>query len=140
MDFRKPIDDDTNQAEEGDVKKELMTFPSPCPACFNPGMVKMCCATIPFFKEIIIMAYSCDVCGHKTTEIKQGGGISEKASKITFHVQRPEDINRDVFKSDTCYFAIPEIELELQPGTLGSVYTTVEGMLTKISDQRKSNR
>lgn len=112
-----------------------MTFPSPCPACFNPGMVKMCCATIPFFKEIIIMAYSCDVCGHKTTEIKQGGGISEKASKITFHVQNPEDINRDVFKSDTCFFAIPEIELELQPGTLGSVYTTVEGMLTKIIDQ-----
>jgi len=46
----------------------------------------MCCATIPFFKEIIIMAYSCEVCGHKSTEIKQGGGISEKATKITFSV------------------------------------------------------
>lgn len=94
----------------------------------------MCCATIPYFKEIIIMAFSCDTCGHKSTEIKQGGGISEKASKITFHVQNPEDINRDVFKSESCYVLIPEIDLELEPGTLGSVYTTVEGLLTKITD------
>lgn len=134
MDFSKPIDDDANTGQEGDVKKELMVFPSPCPGCFNPGEVKMCCATIPFFKEIIIMAYSCDTCGLKSTEIKQGGGISEKASKITFHVQKMEDINRDVFKSDTCLVVIPEIDLELQPGTLGSVYTTVEGMLQKIID------
>ena len=133
MDFSKPIDNAANTGQD-DVKKEVMKFPSPCPACFNPGMVKMCCATIPFFKEIIIMAFSCETCGHKSTEIKQGGGISEKASKITFHVQNPEDINRDVFKSDTCLVIIPEIDLELQPGTLGSVYTTVEGMLTKISD------
>ena len=32
-------------------------------------------------------------------------------------------------------FSIPEIDLELQPGCLGSVYTTIEGMLTKIIDQ-----
>ena len=95
----------------------------------------MCCATIPYFKEIIIMAFSCDICGHKSTEIKQGGGISEKATKITFSVQSPEDTNRDVFKSDTCQFIIPELELTLEPGTLGSLYTTVEGLLTKCVDQ-----
>ena len=27
IDFSKPIDDEANQHEEGDVKKELMTFP-----------------------------------------------------------------------------------------------------------------
>lgn len=111
-----------------------MTFPSPCPGCFSPGHVKMCQATIPFFKEIIIMAYSCETCGHKTTEIKQGGGISDKASKITFHVQCPEDMNRDIFKSDSTYLSIPELDLELQPGTLGSMYTTVEGIMQKIID------
>jgi len=113
IDFTKPIDDEANQAEEGDVKKEVMRFPSPCPGCFSPGEVKMCVATIPYFKEIIIMAFSCDTCGHKSTEIKQGGGISAKASKITFHVQNPVDINRDVFKSETCLVKIPEIDLEL---------------------------
>ena len=109
-----------------------MTFPSPCPSCFHPGMVKMCQATIPFFKEIIIMAYTCDVCGHRSSEIKQGGGISAKATKITFSVQQPDDVNRDIFKSDTCLLKIPEIDLEMQPGTLGSMYTTIEGVLQKL--------
>lgn len=94
----------------------------------------MCMATIPYFKEIIIMAFSCEFCGHKNVEIKQGGGISTKATKIVFDVKGVKDLNRDVFKSDTTYFAIPELGLELQPGTLGSVYTTVEGLLDKILD------
>ena len=81
------------------------------------------------------MAFTCDYCGHRSSEIKQGGGISERASKITFHVQNPEDINRDIFKSDTCELTIPEIDFVLTPGTLGSVYTTIEGMLTKACDQ-----
>lgn len=98
----------------------------------------MCCANIPFFKEIIIMAFSCEFCGHKSTEIKQGGGINDHATKITFQVNGEEDLNRDVFKSDTTYFEIPELELELAPGTLGSVYTTVEGMLDKIHEHLMS--
>jgi zinc finger protein len=92
----------------------------------------MCVATIPYFKEIIIMAFSCEYCGNRNSEIKQGGGISEKATKITFEVVAASDLNRDMFKSDTTYFGIPELGLELQPGTLGSVYTTVEGLLDKI--------
>ena len=139
MDFSKPIDDEENKATDDDVKKEVMQFPAPCPACFNPGFVKMCVATIPFFKEIIIMAYSCETCGHKSTEIKQGGGISEKASKIVFRSERPEDINRDIFKSETCLLSIPEVDLELQPGTLGAVYTTVEGIIQKIIDHLTEN-
>lgn len=84
------------------------------------------------------MAFSCDFCGHRNSEIKQGGGISQKATKITFDVKNAKDLNRDVFKSDTTYFAIPELGLELQPGTLGSVYTTVEGLLDKIIDHLDS--
>lgn len=105
-----------------------------CYACTRDGCVKMCIATIPFFKEIIIMAFSCEYCGYKSTEIKQGGGISDKATKITFDVKNASDLNRDVFKSDTTYFAIPELDLELAPGTLGSVYTTVEGLIEKIHE------
>ena len=80
MDFSRPVDDQ----EESDVKKEIMKFPAPCYSCGAPGECKMCIATIPYFKEIIIMAYSCELCGYKSTEIKQGGGISDKATKITF--------------------------------------------------------
>ena len=40
-----------------------------------------------------------------------------------------------MFKSDSCTVRIPEIDMQLEPGTLGAVYTTVEGFLTKIIDQ-----
>ena len=136
IDFSKPIDDAANTGEEeSNVEKEVLNFPQPCPQCFREGIVKMCQATIPFFKAIIIMAFVCEICGYKSTEIKQGGGISEKGSKITFHVTKPEHCNRDVFKSDSCTVIIPEIDMQLEPGTLGAVYTTVEGFLTKIIDQ-----
>ena len=131
MDFSKPVDLQDDQ-EKSDVTKEAISFPADCYACTKPGQVKMCVATIPYFKEIIIMAFSCDYCGNRNAEIKQGGGISAKATKITFEVKEPADLNRDMFKSDTTYFGIPELGLELQPGTLGSVYTTVEGLLDKI--------
>jgi C4-type Zn-finger protein len=38
---------------------------------------------IPFFKEVVIMATLCDACGHKTNEVKSGGGIEAKGKKIT---------------------------------------------------------
>ena len=130
MDFSKPVDEQ-GEHEEGDATKEIMIFPNPCDNCQQPGECKMCVATIPFFKDIIIMAYSCDFCGNKSTEIKQGGGISEKATTIVFHFEDQKDLGRDVFKSDSAVFKIPELDMELAPGTLGSMYTTVEGLLDK---------
>jgi zinc finger protein len=35
-----------------------------------------------------------------------------------------------VLKSDSCSVQIPELELELGTGTLGGVYTTVEGLVS----------
>ena len=43
-----------------------------------------------------------------------------------------EDFRRDVLKSDTAQLELPELELVLEMGTLGSMYTTVEGLLNKV--------
>ena len=37
-------------------------------------------------------------------------------------------------KSETCAVNLPDIELELCMGTLGGVFTTVEGLIEKIQD------
>jgi zinc finger protein len=116
-----------------------MQFPTACHACGKGGLAKMCVSTIPFFKEIIIMAFSCDFCGYKNTEIKQGGGISDKAKKITFLFQKPSDLNRDVFKSETCVLSVPEIDLVLTNYTLGSKFTTIEGLLADVYEQLDKN-
>jgi zinc finger protein len=47
-----------------------MHFPTDCYACGRSGEANMCIASIPYFKEIIIMAFVCDHCGYRNTEIK----------------------------------------------------------------------
>ena len=44
------------------------------------------------------MATSCDYCGHKTNEVKSGGGIETRGTRITLRVTDPSDLSRDVLK------------------------------------------
>jgi zinc finger protein len=92
----------------------------------------MCSSSIPYFKEIIIMSFNCESCGVHSVEVKTGGALSAKGRKITLKVDNLEDLGRDLYKSDSAYLCIPELELELEYGTLGGVFTTVEGILEKI--------
>lgn len=64
--------------------------------------------------------------------MKTVGEIGEKGKRIILRVNEEADLNRDVFKSESAKVSIPEIEFELMPGTLGSFYSTVEGLLDKI--------
>ncbi|KAG8744398.1 nucleolar zinc-finger protein, partial [Ceratobasidium sp. 428] len=50
-------------------------------------------------------------------------------------VEDAEDLSRDILKSETCGLEIPEIELHLQPGTLGGRFTTLEGLLTQVHEE-----
>lgn len=85
------------------------------------------------------MAFTCDYCGYRNTEIKQGGGVSDKATRIVFHAKDKKDLNRDVFKSDSGIMAIPELDFAMAPGTLGGVYTTIEGLIDKVATNLEEN-
>ena len=89
------------------------------------------------FYVIVFVQYrfKCDECGYKTTEVNGGGGISEKGTKFTLKVESEEDLNRDIFKSETSKIVIPEIGFETDEGSMGSLFTTVEGIIDKICDQ-----
>ena len=75
------------------------------------------------------MAFSCDHCGYKDSEVKTSGEVSDKGKKIILKVESIEDFNRDIFKSETSEISIPELGFSLNPGTLGSFYSTIEGIL-----------
>ena len=85
------------------------------------------------------MCFSCDFCGYRNSEIKEGGGMGDKGKKIVLTVDEPKDLNRDVFKSNTARFIIPEIGFDMDSGTLGSCFTTVEGLLMKAHEELESN-
>ncbi|XP_039066827.1 zinc finger protein ZPR1-like isoform X2 [Hibiscus syriacus] len=114
--------------------EEVMTFPSTCGACAARCETRMYVTRIPYFQEVIVMASTCDTCGYRNSELKPGGPIPEKGKKITLCVKNISDLSRDVIKSDTASVKVPELELELASGTLGGIVTTVEGLITKISE------
>nr|SVE75146.1 EOG090X06TU [Daphnia dolichocephala] len=114
---------------------EVLRFGTNCPSCNAPCETNMKLTSIPFFKEVIIMATSCDACGNRTNEVKSGSGINEKGVKITLRITDPIDLSRDVLKSETCSMSIPELEFEVGAGTLGGKFTTLEGLLSAMKDQ-----
>ncbi|GBC08465.1 hypothetical protein RclHR1_08130008 [Rhizophagus clarus] len=127
--------DDLNRNDSDSDVPEVMTFPANCSHCNATSETKMHILDIPHFKEVIIMATNCDVCGYKSNEVKSGGCISPLGKKITLKIEDLEDMSRDILKSETCGLSIPEIELEVTPGTLGGRFTTVEGLLKQIHDE-----
>ncbi|KAL5578532.1 hypothetical protein UlMin_020231 [Ulmus minor] len=130
----------SNSAEIADAlfrysaPEEVMTFPSTCGGCAAMCETRMFVTNIPYFQEVIVMASTCDGCGYRNSELKPGGRISEKAKIITLNVKNPADLSRDVIKSDSAGVKIPELDLELASGTLGGLVTTVEGLVTQISE------
>ena len=133
--------------------EEVMIFPGHCLMCQRDTETRMyptkCSSTaprgirfsllrdsrIPYFKEVIIMANSCETCGYKNSEVRPGGGISPKGRTIRLTVSGKEDLDRDVIKSDSTTLEIPSVDLTIRSGT--AMITTVEGILRRTIDDLK---
>ncbi|NWJ08961.1 ZPR1 protein, partial [Crypturellus undulatus] len=143
---------------------QVLQFNTNCPECNAPASTNMKLVQIPHFKEVIIMATNCDSCGHRTNEVKSGGGIEAQGTRITLRITDPSDMTRDVLKvsgaraaraqraagaaargqrvplqSETCSVEIPELEFELGMGALGGKFTTLEGLLKDIKELVERN-
>lgn len=68
---------------------------------------------IPFYKELVLMSFSCDRCGYQNNEIQSGAPVSEKGVKITLIVKSERDLNRQVVKSDYTSIKIVEMDFEI---------------------------
>ncbi|WVQ80770.1 hypothetical protein IAT38_002875 [Cryptococcus sp. DSM 104549] len=131
--FAKRRRGDVVKREDGSiVPDEVYSFPTTCSSCGHELETLMQQVNIPYFQDIIIMATNCYACGYRDNEVKSGGSIAPKGKKITLKVEDEEDLSRDLLKSDTAGLEIPEIDLILQPGTLGGRFTTLEGLLNEI--------
>ncbi|KAI1316261.1 nucleolar zinc-finger protein [Mortierella claussenii] len=127
-----------DEAVEEEELPEVLSFPANCSSCNAPSDTKMHILDIPHFKEVIIMSTTCDECGYKSNEVKAGGPVSENGKRIILKIEDAEDMSRDILKSETCGLSIPEIDLELNSGTLGGRFTTVEGLLRQVHDELSS--
>ncbi|XP_075989907.1 zinc finger protein Zpr1 [Anticarsia gemmatalis] len=118
---------------------EVMSFNTNCPDCNAPATTNMKVTNIPHFKEVVIMATMCEACGHRTNEVKSGGGIEEKGVRFEVKIRNKNDFSRDILKSETCSMELPELELEVGGRALGGRFTTAEGLLRATADQLRDS-
>lgn len=133
--FAAPAVDEADAPAEEDEAENVHSFNTNCPECGMSCKTRMTMVDIPYFKEILLMATSCDSCGYRTNEVKTGGSISTKGRRVSLWITTLEDLSRDILKSETCHLQIPEIGLELNMGTLGGRFTTIEGLLTQVHNE-----
>lgn len=123
----------TNNVDSEDiVENQVYTFPATCPGCTRPCDTHMKMVNIPYFKQVVLMSTVCHECGYRSNEVKTGGEVPEKGQRITLTVETEEDLARDILKSESAALSCPELQLQVEPGTLGGRFTTVEGLLTQF--------
>jgi zinc finger protein len=96
------------------------------------GMTRLFLTKIPYFREVIIMSFSCDKCGFSNNEIQPAGTFQLKGARYELRLTAMPDFERQVVKSDTATVKFIELDLEVPAGK--GQLTNVEGLLTTIVD------
>ncbi|MGP6220130.1 ZPR1 zinc finger domain-containing protein [Caldiplasma sukawensis] len=117
-------EDNFFEEEQNDVK---------CPVCNSNLFYTQIITDIAFERRILIQTYYCKKCLFKRNSVIPLD--SGKAVRIRYEVSRAEDLRTIVYRSPDARITIPEINGEIEPGTIsdGEV-TTVEGVITRLSE------
>lgn len=78
---------------------------------------------IPFFRELIVTSFRCEHCGFRNNEVQFGGDLPDYGINILFRAMKPEDLNREVIKSEHAKIYIEELELEIPRSTKAEITT-----------------
>ena len=127
-----PVGDEWKEGDEDDITVIKNCL---CPNC-NCGTAEttMLPTKVPLFREIIVMNLSCDECGFRSAEVNFGGQIQEKGERIKLTATSPDDLNRQLVKSDSARFLVPRLEFEIPASTQRGNITTLEGMLLTAAE------
>jgi len=128
-----------NNVDDDIIENQVYSFPATCPGCTLSCATNMKMVSIPHFKQVVLMSTVCEHCGYRSNEVKTGGEVPEKGRRITVKIENREDMSRDILKSESCAMSCPELNLSVEPGTLGGRFTTVEGLLTQVRDDLRSS-
>lgn len=106
-----------------------------CPNCGGgQGVTTMLPTQIPAFREIIVMNLCCDECGFRSSEVNFGGEIKPQGERLSLMITSPNDLDRQIVKSDSASLLIPSLELEIPPVTQRGTVSTIEGFLQKTAE------
>ena len=106
----------------------------PCPICSSNEGLKMTVHIdeIPYFGEHTQITLACESCGWRRTDFIPAESKGSVGNSI---VIGPDTLNARVIRGSNGTIRIPELGLEVEPGTASSGYiSNVEGVLTRFRD------
>ena len=107
----------------------------PCPVCSSSGNVNMIAHIdeIPYFGEHTQVTILCHDCGWRQTDFIPAEG--KKAGGWSMTIDSEDKLRARVVRSSSCTVCIPELDLEVNPGTSSTGYVSnVEGVLHRFQE------
>ncbi|KAK4101074.1 zf-ZPR1-domain-containing protein [Parathielavia hyrcaniae] len=121
-----------NGATADEEERVVEEIESLCMNCHENGITRLFLTKIPYFREIIIMSFSCDKCSFHNNEIQTAGTFQLKGARYELRLTAMPDFERQVVKSDTATIKFIELDVEVPAGK--GQLTNVEGLLTTVID------
>jgi zinc finger protein len=107
----------------------------PCPICAVEGQLGMVTNVdeIPYFGEHTQVTVLCHACGWRQTDFIPAEG--KKAGAWSLVLDDSKKLRSRVVRSSSCTVKIPELDLEVMPGTNSTGYVSnIEGVLNRFVD------
>ncbi|XP_055306046.1 zinc finger protein ZPR1 [Sitodiplosis mosellana] len=114
-----------------DVDHTVTEIESCCMNCYKNGTTRMLLTKIPFYKETIIVSFSCEHCGYENNEIQPAAEIEPNGCQITLKVKTVKDLNRRVVKSDRTSVRFVELDFEIPSQSQKGEVTTIESIINR---------
>jgi zinc finger protein len=108
---------------------------APCPQCREEDSLSMLAmnSEIPYFGEHTQITVMCASCGWKHTDFIPSDG--EKPGFSSIVVDSTEKTAARVVRSSSCTIRIPELDLEVSPGSSSSGFVTnIEGVIKRFEE------
>ncbi len=120
------------RGETGPAK--ILEYTVKCPVCGADMRVEEYIYDMPGVGKVILTSGRCPRCGYRFSNV----GLAETRGpvKITYRVEKPDDVNALVIRAATATIRVPELGLEIKPGPAAQGYiTTVEGIMLDFIDK-----
>jgi len=71
-------------------EEEPTEIESLCMNCRENGITKLLPMSIPYFRDVMLMAFECPHCGVRNSEVQSTGVIQEMGKMFILHANKPE--------------------------------------------------
>ncbi|MGM0770152.1 MAG: ZPR1 zinc finger domain-containing protein [Halobacteriota archaeon] len=102
-----------------------------CPLCQEELIINWQGDEIPYFGEVMYISTSCYNCGFRFADTM----IMTQKDPVRFEmmVERSEDLNARVIRSTSGTIRIPDLGIDVEPGSVSESYVTnIEGILERV--------